>query len=450
MRMKFISAGMLCLFVIVTSCDTKQSHSDSDPNSIFSVARPILEDAQKFLIRNPEWMTSKNLLTLTERSLSLTEAFESIRQSGLPKVTDSLPNIPQITIDGVTYSVHIELFNEGIIDTSTGLLKKGTTVEDYGVGLDPDEFESNEVEDVITIQILRSDNTIESLTLKNADFENPYPADNDVQQSEAYDGLGLTDAYNQQIRDGLAYPVFILTLNEDSPDILAQINVESNSESSSSSPSTLYPWLEIHQINLYITHEGGDPEFEMYFTNGRVNPSYFSNVGHFGRESFDGRNAYNPSNSDRIIYIRNVNHPNENFSDPYLVHRLDIMPSTSTSEDGFGLCFIENDYRAKETWKQSNYTDPESHYTFYRKFQRYIKLPSLNGQQHYELYSNTYQSGINQDDFYVGEIMGLNEENVDQVLESRPHFYLPVWYRVPGQLVSDLSVKFDRGYYPYQ
>jgi hypothetical protein len=421
-----------------------KNHSDSE-KTFYAQAEPIISSAQKYLIQNREWLNLDNLTELQKRDVKVTDLFANLKKGQAN--TSNLST--QVEIDGIIYDVAVELANKDNMEEFSKRMAKGALLLPTGVAPDPDldpviEGEAGEPEATITIQVLREDNTIESITFMNAEYRQELDFDTTgIVLMEEYAGLGLATAYNQQILNDLAYPLFYVTLQEQDPTVATK----STATTEMTNSSGLNPWLEIHKINLYVKNDDGDEEFELYFgeiydslgrhsSNSYVDGEYSQGV------KFDGATRENPTGSGRSAYFRNVNKPGETFSDPILIQKL----YDATENRSGVIAFVDNDYQEKYIYRNWN-----AGTGYYKKNLWASNIRDGKHKVRTEYFQTFQKSGINQDDPYRDEIIGISAGNVNNRIqkEGKNEFWHLLKTNTLGQLNSDLSVKFKRGYWSY-
>lgn len=447
--MKFTVLTQILLVVAMmtsSSCDDRGRRTDENSGQgFYQQAKPVISSVQQYLVNNMEWLNVENLSEFQKRDLKVTSLFASLEKS--KAVASEIPT--QIEINGIMYDVAIELANKDNVEEFSKRMAKGL-LPAGGVAPDPDldpiiEGDEDEPEQTITIQVLRQDNSIESLTFMNAEYRQELDFDTTgIILQEEYAGLGLATAYNQQVLSELTYPLFYVTLQEQDPAVASK---SAGFQKSVASGSASNPWLEIHQINLYVKNDNGDEEFELYYGelwDSLGNHSAGSYVdGKYSRGvMFNGSTRVNPEGSGRSVYFRNVNKPGEKFSDPILIQKL-----FEATENRSGIiAFVDNDYMSQYIYRNWNAGSG-----YYKKNLWASNIRDGKHKVRTEYFQTYQKSGINQDDPYRDEVIGITAGNVNKriLLEGKNEFAHKLKTNTLGQLNSDMSVKFKRGYWSY-
>lgn len=417
----------------------KQPIQNQAAFSNFDELRSELNERLPILADDHSWLTSEIMSEVKTHHVSIRD----IQDKTLSKsAVSSLP--AQLKVDRWMYDVKLELFNKSIADEFLDKLNKGNSDNTFGLLLDPDQFYANDEDDEISLDILKSDNSTETITLKNPDYE--------IDRQQLLTGL-ITESianaqadprtdYNNKVLSELTYPVFLVTLQA-APQLPPP-----DEEPPPPPPPTLYPWVEIRYINVLRKHDSGDEEFELLIGGtspgeAMINPSYPVYGSPYSKIQFNGTNQINPTSSGRTIYMRNVNDESDTFVDPVLIIKLTNPTSSHYASTGW----VESDHEDGVLWKSVNATGPFGE-AWHQESQYYKWLPTGANGPHTQFYK-IYGSTDNNDDLYYGELLGINKESVNFALLSSADFWLPAYYNGLGQLVTDLKVRYGRGYYPY-
>lgn len=453
--MKRKGFALVAVFLVVSAwgCDQDQDTQTSLASSMATtgdlyVAASLLSDLAQDLVKDQSWLKS-----IAEKGIE-DQPFYIADLEKASSLSDASGAV-ELSLGGKQYRVQVNILNPDKLARMTNQVSSDGLVE-FGVTLDPDEFYTSDADPKKTIPILTHDKKTIEITINNRDYEQQEvisSVSGTVDESVASTLVVEDDAWLGDLK----FPVFALSLYQILSDQdLARIAALDGRGKESSKPrgleTTTYPWLEILKINLYRDHEDGDPEFEIYQNFGEINPECI-NVPGGGRIRCDGETLPNPpsAGSAREIYIRNVDKTNETFAEPLLVLNLDDL----LNETG-GVTFIESDTEPLVTRKNRDYFDCNLNNVKRKTNQFYHKIPiSTSGYYSFGFHNELYQvlgaTPSHKDDFFVGEIMGINEANINTQFSRTgvSYFWMPAYYNGLGQLISDLSVKFSMGEYPY-
>ncbi len=418
------------LFLFLASCSQDQSDIPDIGTSFksFDEAAPLMRQIGDHLLQDNRWVNKNTLESLQSRHISIQEAY-----AGFSKATDT-PELPsQITIDGIVYDVKIELFNS--MNGSAFLKKFGkrTTMEDYGITEDPDEFNPNETDEEISVEISKSDGTSETITLKNPDYEGEIDISDigdEVPEGSEYMDPGTQ--FNLDVLAAIEYPVFILTLEEVN-------NMEKTSMGGTlGKVATNRNWLCIKSIQLFKKLDSGDEEFQFFrVPGGKRNPGY-GNVSCNGDFVLTGGDP-RPSpivydNTARTTIYRKAS-TNEKTYTPTLA----LFPISANSDDG--VTFIESDYGGLKFYRPTNANNDFGSY--YKRQQYYLWLPNGTYGWHNQGYGTWGPApGGKHDNCYQGEVLGINQTSVTRALGNKEYFNLPLRKYNDGSLITYLKVRF--------
>ncbi len=388
------------------------------------------------LLSDNRWVNKNTIENLQSRHISIKEAF-----SGFSKAADTLDIPAYITIDGVVYEVKIELFNS--MNTG-GFMKsfgKNSALSEYGVTLDPDEFYPNETDEEITITISKSDGSRQTLTLKNPDYEGEINfGDDGIEVPEGSEFLDPRTQFNLNALAVVEYPVFLITLDENNG--MGKTAMEPSLNKTASN----YNYLAIKYIRIYRKYDSSAEEFQYFFIpNGNPNPQYH-NVGPMGKFECDNQPKTSPhidpiptGITARWATFTVPNTSGKTYSPSLALMRLENGAYT-------GVSFIESDYLGLKLYKGGTRAGT---YDIYKKKQYYKWLPNNTSGWHYQKYLTYGPAPDNNDDFYMGELLGVNANSVELALNANGEFPLPLYANGLGHLYTDLSVRFEKITAPY-
>lgn len=415
--MKNILWYMGVLSLVLISCESSRNSTEQS-----TALNSHAQSAVQVLLKEKDWLNTQNINAMDDGPIKLGELSG---ESTLRKLKDPDALVEdEVFIGNRNFVLKVSLWNQR--GSWANKLDKSLSDDVYGIALDPDEFYSSETDDEIEFPVWRSDNSTDFIKLKNPDIERtPF---------EAHEAR----LHNQQVKESIEYPVFFVAAEEQT--------LQAQGGTIAAGPQ-YNPWLEIHEINYYITHESGDPEFQLFegFIGSTIgDPSFWSVIGANGSIEFDGTNQYNPPNTNRNIYIRNVDKTDEVFDQPVLVTKL------INQTDGSQIVgFIESDEGGIQHYSTSG-TSVGGGYLEKTATQYYSVVRSGADGFRTETYS-CIQSNDKSDDIIIGEAIGVSLDNVNTRLTAtgKDHFWLPVKIAANGYLFSDLDVKFKKGMWPY-